>query len=107
MEDQPQAWQTPQRGSARVGDSRSRCWATRCYGLPVERARCSFALYLADLANRGAQVNAALVGTLGALSFGAELLFAVPTGMLSDAIAPRALMTGGALLARLPLKCLG
>src|SRR5262249_28223430 len=55
-------------------------------------------LYLADLANRGAQVDAVLVGTLGAMSFGAEVLFAVPTGMLSDAIAPRALMTGGALL---------
>jgi MFS family permease len=55
-------------------------------------------LYLADLANRGAQVNAALVGTLGAVSFTAELVFAVPTGLLSDAIAPRALMTGGALL---------
>ena len=45
-------------------------------------------LYLADLANRGAPVDAALVGTLGAMSFGAELIFAVPTGMLSDAIAP-------------------
>jgi len=55
-------------------------------------------LYLADLANRGASVNAAVVGALGAVPFGAELLFAVPTGMLSDAIAPRALMTGGALL---------
>ncbi len=55
-------------------------------------------LYLADLANRGASVDAAVVGTLGAVSFGAEFLFAVPTGMLSDAIAPRALMTGGALL---------
>jgi MFS family permease len=55
-------------------------------------------LYLAELADRGAGVNAALVGTLGAVSFAAELLFAVPTGMLSDAIAPRALMTGGALL---------
>src|SRR5216684_8826303 len=55
-------------------------------------------LYLADLANRGAQVDAAVVGTLGAVSFGAELLFAMPTGMLSDAIAPRALMSGGALL---------
>src|SRR5438309_8964950 len=31
-------------------------------------------LYLADLANRGRQVDAALVGTLGAVSFGAELL---------------------------------
>jgi hypothetical protein len=29
------------------------------------------------------------------MSFGAELLFAVPAGMLSDAIAPRALMMGG------------
>jgi len=55
-------------------------------------------LYLADLANRGAEVDAALVGTLGAMSFGAELLFAIPTGMLADAIAPRALMTSGALL---------
>ena len=55
-------------------------------------------LYLADLANRGAHVNAALVGTLGAVSFGAELLFGIPAGMLSDAVAPRALMTGGALL---------
>ena len=55
-------------------------------------------LYLADLANQGRQVDAALVGILGAISFGAELLAAVPMGMLSDAIAPRALMTGGALL---------
>ncbi len=31
-------------------------------------------LYLADLANRGLHVNAALVGTLGAVSFGAELI---------------------------------
>lgn len=55
-------------------------------------------LYLADLANRGARVDAALAGTLGAVSFGAELLFAIPAGMLSDAIAPRALMASGALL---------
>src|SRR5258708_27607867 len=55
-------------------------------------------LYLAALANRGALVDAALVGALGAVSFGAELFAAVPMGMLSDAIAPRALMTGGALL---------
>jgi MFS family permease len=55
-------------------------------------------LYLADLANRGARVDAALAGALGAMSFGAEFLFAVPAGMLSDAIAPRTLMTGGALL---------
>jgi hypothetical protein len=59
-------------------------------------------LYLADLANRGAHVDAALVGTLGAMSFGAELLFAVPTGMLSDAMAPLALITGGAFLGAVP-----
>ena len=55
-------------------------------------------LFLADLANRGATVNAALVGTLGAFAFGAELLGAVPLGWLSDALAPRTVMTGGALL---------
>jgi MFS family permease len=64
-------------------------------------------LYLADLANRGAHVDAALVGTLGAVSFGAELLFAVPMGMLSDAIAPRALMTGGALLGAIATQMFG
>lgn len=55
-------------------------------------------LYLAGLANRGAPVGAALAGTLGAVSFGAELLGSVPMGLLSDAVAPRALMTCGALL---------
>src|SRR5258708_28710768 len=64
-------------------------------------------LYLADLANHGAQVDAALVGTLGAMSFGAELVFAVPTGMLSDAMAPRALMTGGALLGAIATQMFG
>ncbi|MGH7195120.1 MAG: hypothetical protein ACREJM_16525, partial [Candidatus Saccharimonadales bacterium] len=64
-------------------------------------------LYLADLANRGAQVSAALVGVLGAVSFGAELVFAVPMGMLSDAIAPRALITGGAVLGALATQLFG
>lgn len=64
-------------------------------------------LYLADLANRGARVSAALVGTLGAVSFTAELLLAVPAGMLSDAIAPRALMTGGAILGALATQLFG
>jgi len=64
-------------------------------------------LYLADLANRGAQVGAALVGTLGAVSFTAELLLAVPAGMLSDAIAPRALMTGGAILGAVATQLFG
>src|SRR5260370_33328691 len=64
-------------------------------------------LYLADLANRGGQVDAALVGTLGAVSFGAELIAAVPMGMLSDAVAPRALMTGGALLGAVATQMFG
>jgi MFS family permease len=64
-------------------------------------------LYLADLANRGAHLDVALVGVLGAVSFGAELLFAIPAGMLSDAIAPRSLMVGGALLGALATQMLG
>jgi MFS family permease len=64
-------------------------------------------LYLADLANRGRQVDAALVGTLGAVSFVAELVAAVPMGMLSDAVAPRALMTGGALLGAVATQMFG
>jgi len=64
-------------------------------------------LYLAELANRGRQVDAALVGTLGAVSFGAELLAAVPMGMLSDAVAPRALITGGALLRAVATQMFG
>lgn len=64
-------------------------------------------LYLADLANRGRQVDAALVGTLGAVSFGAELLSALPMGMLSDTIAPRALITGGAVLGAVATQMFG
>lgn len=55
-------------------------------------------LHFADLASQGAPVDAALVGFVGAASFGAELLASLPMGMLSDAIAPRWLMTAGALL---------
>jgi MFS family permease len=64
-------------------------------------------LYLADLANRGFRVTAALAGTLGAVSFSAELIGAVPLGLASDAIAPRALMTGGALLGALATQLFG
>lgn len=64
-------------------------------------------LYLAQLANHGARVDAALTGTLGAASYAAELAFAVPLGMLSDAIAPRALMTGGALLGAVATQLFG
>jgi MFS family permease len=56
-------------------------------------------LYLADRANHvpGAG-GATMAGLLGALAFGAELVGAIPLGMLSDAVAPRRLMTAGALL---------
>ena len=64
-------------------------------------------LYLADLANRGFRVNAALVGTLGAVSFGTELIASVPMGLASDAIAPRGLMTGGALLGAIATQLFG
>jgi predicted MFS family arabinose efflux permease len=64
-------------------------------------------LYLAELANRGSGINAALVGTLGAVSFGAELIVSVPMGIASDAVAPRALMTGGALLAAIATQFFG
>ncbi len=58
-------------------------------------------VYVADLTGRGFNMGAALVGTLAAISFGAELLGAIPLGMLSDAVPARTLMTGGALLAAL------
>jgi MFS family permease len=64
-------------------------------------------LYLADLANREFRVKAALVGTLGAVSFGAELIASVPMGLASDAVAPRALMTGGALLGAIATQLFG
>jgi MFS family permease len=55
-------------------------------------------LYLAQLANHGSAIGAGLVGILGAVSFGAELVAATPMGIASDAIAPRGLMTVGSLL---------
>jgi len=64
-------------------------------------------LYLAELANRGFRVTAALAGTLGAISFAAELIGAVPLGLASDAIAPRALMTGGALVGAVATQLFG
>jgi MFS family permease len=64
-------------------------------------------LYLANVANGGSNVNAALVGTLGAVSFGAELVGALPMGIASDAVAPRTLMTGGALLGAIATQLFG
>jgi MFS family permease len=56
------------------------------------------ALYLAGLDNGGAHKSVALVGLLSAVSFAAELLASIPMGLASDALSPRWLMTGGALL---------
>ncbi len=64
-------------------------------------------VYIADLANRGLDIGAGLVGTLAAISFGGELLGAVPLGMLSDVVSARALMTVGALLAGLATLLFG
>jgi MFS family permease len=64
-------------------------------------------LYLAHLANRGLESGAALAGSLGAMAFGAELIGAVPMGLLSDALAPRHLMTAGAMLGALATQLFG
>src|SRR5260370_34230827 len=64
-------------------------------------------LYLSDATNRGANIDVTLVGVLGAVSFGAELIGSVPMGLLSDAIAPRGLMTAGALLGAVATQLFG
>jgi MFS family permease len=64
-------------------------------------------VYIADLANRGFSVDAALVGGLSATSFGAELAGAIPMGVIADAIAARSLMTGGALIAAVATALFG
>jgi MFS family permease len=58
-------------------------------------------VYIAGLVDRGLPLGAGVVGALAAISFGAELLGAVPLGMLSDAVPARTMMTSGALLAAL------
>lgn len=64
-------------------------------------------LYLADLADHGLRVSVALVGTIGAVSFASELAAGVPMGVASDALAPRALMTAGALLGAIATQLFG
>jgi hypothetical protein len=64
-------------------------------------------LYLDDLANRGSPVGAGTVGTLGAVSFGVELVGAMPMGIASDAVAPRVLMTGGSLMGAVATQLFG
>lgn len=64
-------------------------------------------LYLSDLAGRSEIAGATLVGTLGAVSFAAELTGALPMGVLSDRFRPRALMVGGALLGAVATQLFG
>jgi MFS family permease len=54
-------------------------------------------LYLAALSQSGVPLSAGLVGTLGAVSFAAELFASVPMGVASDALSARRLMTAGAI----------
>ena len=64
-------------------------------------------LYLSDSASHGANIDASFVGLVGAVSYGAELITALPMGILSDAIAPRWLMTLGALLGAMATQLFG
>src|SRR5215472_5227978 len=64
-------------------------------------------LYLAGLANHGSPIGAGLVGTLGAVSFAAEIVGAVPLGVASDAVSPRGLMTAGSILSALATQLFG
>ncbi len=64
-------------------------------------------LYLSELANRGHNINVELVGALGAMSFGAELVGALPMGMLADVIVPRVLMSAGGLIAAAGICVMG
>ena len=61
-------------------------------------------IYLAGLSGRGLRVDAGMVGTLGAVSFAAELVFSIPFGMASDAISPRRLMVTGAVIGALAVQ---
>jgi MFS family permease len=61
-------------------------------------------IFLADMAAHRSGITAGLLGTLGAVSFAAELIFSIPLGVVSDAASPRALMTGGALLGALAIQ---
>ena len=61
-------------------------------------------LYLASLSNGGASIGAGIAGSLGAVSFAAEFLAAVPMGIAADALQPRWLMSGGAVLGALAVQ---
>ena len=54
-------------------------------------------VYLGALSAKGIAVDARLLGTLGAVSFAAELAASIPFGIASDAVSPRWLMIIGSL----------
>ena len=62
--------------------------------------------YLAHLAKIGIHTDAILVGNLGAVTSGAELLLALPMGALADRYAPRMLLLGSAILGALATQIL-
>jgi predicted MFS family arabinose efflux permease len=61
-------------------------------------------IYLANLSGHGFPIDTRLLGTLGAVSFAAELAFSIPFGMASDAISPRWLMATGAVTGALAVQ---
>ena len=61
-------------------------------------------IYWAGLSGHGLPVDAGLLGILGAVSFAAELIASIPFGIASDAISPRWLMVGGALIGALAVQ---
>lgn len=61
-------------------------------------------IYLASLTGKDLRVDAILLGTLGAVSFAAELVASIPFGLASDAVSPRWLMIAGALTGALAVQ---
>lgn len=63
--------------------------------------------YLAALAAAGEPIDAALVGTIGAVANGAEVVAAVPLGMLADRYAPRTVLVISTLIGALATQLFG
>jgi len=61
-------------------------------------------IYLAGLSGHGLRIDAGLLGTLGAVSFAAELIASIPLGMASDALSPQWLMVSGSLTGALAVQ---
>ena len=64
-------------------------------------------LHFAEQANQGRPVNETMVGALGAVWYAAELVAAIPIGILADTMSPRILMILGSLLGTLGVGALG